>query len=564
MAADYNIDLDALLTPHGGDPLGRTPMIGYIRVSTAREDMISPEIQVDHIDRDARTTGRRIVAWVADLDLSGRTLDKRQINAIIDSIADGTAPDGAREIGVWKYSRFGRNRADNAYNLARLEKAGGSLRSATEQVDATTSIGRFTRGMMMELAAFESDRLAEGWADVQAYRRKAGLPNSGRERFGYVRLGRIRVGPEHWIDDPNDPKGERYEPSDERHAAELRRMYEDAAAGRSGYSILRWLNQNRVPSPSGAVGKWTHTTLWPLLDSGFGCGYIRQHDPECTVHDRNKAGWCQNRVWLPGAHDHLWAHLPDGDATRDRIWAAYRARRAASRKTPPRAVEAQHELTSAVICEWCEGTMAAHRNNPGSAAYSWVCNGKTRGTCEHTNSASDRMLRAAVRDLLTREHHRLAEIEAATDLHDPAPDTTPDIAGQLADAEAAHAAVKRKLDRLADQHITADIPPETFRRLRDRYLSEQAEIEATLAELRAAQSEEEDRPDYVAVTRGLVAEWDTLPTWSVNKILRELVEITVKRTSRVEAWATIRTAWGTEERVPVAERMGRPSGKPAG
>ncbi|MFI6737283.1 hypothetical protein ACIBI9_30535 [Nonomuraea sp. NPDC050451] len=54
----------------------------------------------------------------------------------------------------------------NQLNLARLEAAGGELVSATEEADATTAGGTFTRGMLMELAAFESDRSGEQWAEA--------------------------------------------------------------------------------------------------------------------------------------------------------------------------------------------------------------------------------------------------------------------------------------------------------------------------------------------------------------------------------------------------------------
>jgi hypothetical protein len=35
-----------------------------------------------------------------------------------------------------------------------LETAGGELVSATEEADATTGVGKSTRGILMELAAF--------------------------------------------------------------------------------------------------------------------------------------------------------------------------------------------------------------------------------------------------------------------------------------------------------------------------------------------------------------------------------------------------------------------------
>ncbi|MEU6783870.1 recombinase family protein [Nonomuraea angiospora] len=89
---------------------------------------------------------------------------------------------------VWKYSRFGRNRMGNRFNLARLEAAGGELVSATEEVDATTVVGKFTRGMLMELAAFESDRSAVGGGVPEPSGARTATPLGG-QYFGYVRRG---------------------------------------------------------------------------------------------------------------------------------------------------------------------------------------------------------------------------------------------------------------------------------------------------------------------------------------------------------------------------------------
>ncbi|WDZ91177.1 recombinase family protein [Nocardiopsis sp. HUAS JQ3] len=561
MAVKYKLDLDALLKDYPGDPDGDTPMIGYIRVSTEREDMISPELQAEHIDKLAKATGRRIVLWVADLDLSGGDFKKRQIVGLIESIEQKRSAAGAREIGVWKYSRFGRNRALAALYLGRLEKAGGHLFSATEQIDTNTSAGRFNRNVLMDVAEFERERFAEGWADVQAYRRKAGLPNSGRERFGYVRKGRIRVAPGQWRDDPDDPKGERYEPDEDGYAAEYRRMYEDAAGGRSGSSIIRRLNRARIPGPSGAVGRWAHSTLWALLDSGFGCGYIRQHDPECTDHDTDKHGWCKNRKWLDGAHPHLWAHLPDGDAIRDRVWKAYRKRRAQSRKTPPQSVEAKYDLTMLVDCGYCKARMTAHKMNPGSTRYQWRCDGKARGTCEHANSASDELLRARVRELLAREHGRLAVVLAEAGEHEL------DVAQAAEEVEEPRldvvkkrmSEVQRSLVSLTKKYASDDIPRAAYITTRDEYTTELATLETELAELEEAeqQAEEEREPvDYAPVMRDLLDEWDTLPAWAANKLLKELVAITVTRVSRTEGSAVIRTAWGIEEVVDIVEPKG--------
>ncbi|MEQ4724542.1 recombinase family protein [Nonomuraea sp. B19D2] len=87
------------------------------------------------------TISRRASGWIEDLDVSGRDLQRTIVAAIA-----AVETDGAKALLVWKYSRSGRNRMGNQLNLARLQTAGGELVSATEEVDATTAVGKFTRG----------------------------------------------------------------------------------------------------------------------------------------------------------------------------------------------------------------------------------------------------------------------------------------------------------------------------------------------------------------------------------------------------------------------------------
>lgn len=560
----YILDTDALLRTHPGDPRGTTPMIGYIRVSTAREEMISPEIQADAVHRWAAAHGRRIVLWVADLDLSGREFGTRQIVWIIEIIETRTAPEGAREIGVWKFSRFGRNRPFNALYLGRLEHAGGALISATEQVDATTSIGKFTRGVMMELAAFESDRIAEGWKDAQALRRAQGLPNSGRPRFGYVRRGRIPRpdNPRESMPDPTDGGPERYE-VDPQWGPVLGDMFRRAASGESGYSICRWLNSLGVPGPGGSTRKWSYGNLWRIMDSGWGMGLLYVHDDDgCTEHDTDSRGYCRNRVHIPGAHHSVFD--PNGDdsegaAEGARVWEAYRVRRS-TRGPGGGAVRGapKFELTGRIHCGWCGRVMTAHRNYSRYRrldTYSWRCDGLSLGLCTRTNSVSDRLIRAGVMDLLAAEHDRLAILAEADPhpVHAPsAPATDP-----VAELQRRLDALGRRLDRLTEQYLDEVIPRDSYERTRDRLIEERRALEAELA---AATAPAPMTPvDYVPVIAGLLEEWPTLGVGARNRTLGVLLpSITAFRHSLTEAHVVVRTVWGSEHTVGAAERMGRP------
>lgn len=177
-------------------------------MSMMLEEKISPAIQRDSIESYAARRGYYIPpgmwpegGWIEDLDVSGRTFQRK----IMDAIAH-VEKEAVKAILVWKYSRFGRNRTGNQLNLARVEAAGGELISSTEEVDARTAVGKLTRGVLMEIAAFESDRAGESWADAYQNRVARGLPPYGRTYFGYTRRGRMPhpLSPTHTLRDPSD------------------------------------------------------------------------------------------------------------------------------------------------------------------------------------------------------------------------------------------------------------------------------------------------------------------------------------------------------------------------
>src|SRR5689334_16462611 len=105
-----------------------TRAVGYVRVSKAREEMISPELQRHQIERFAVTRGMQVVAIVEDLDETGRSFTRRKVAAMVDAIESGEYS----AVILWKWSRWGRNLLDSLIYLAQIERAGGSVHAATE------------------------------------------------------------------------------------------------------------------------------------------------------------------------------------------------------------------------------------------------------------------------------------------------------------------------------------------------------------------------------------------------------------------------------------------------
>ncbi|MGP3965700.1 recombinase family protein [Nonomuraea sp. 3N208] len=335
------------------------PAVGYIRVSMLREEQISPAIQRDAIERAAARLGYYIARWIEDLDVSGRTFQRK----IMDAIAD-VEKGAATAILVWKYSRFGRNRTGNQLNLARVESAAGQLISATEEVDARTAVGKLTRGMLMELAAFESDRAGEQWAEAFQNRLARGLPPLGGDYFGYVRRGRQPHPLYHDRTIANPADGpERYEPDVENGTAEiLAECYQRWLEIRSHYKLAQWLNRRGIRTAGGA--EWGESELAWMLDRGFGAGFISVHDPSCRC---GKAPSCRKRVLHPGAHQPVISR---------ETWDAYMAARkegAQDRRRQRR--NAPHIFSGFIICGHCRGGMHAtsRKHMPG-----FICGARIR------------------------------------------------------------------------------------------------------------------------------------------------------------------------------------------
>jgi site-specific DNA recombinase len=469
---------------------GLVPAIGYIRVSMMHEEAISPELQRTAIEDWARRRGRKVIGWVTELDKTGRNF-QRDIMKVIGRIEAGEA----REIAVWKYSRFGRSRHGCAVNLARIEAAGGRLQSATEEVDAKTAVGKLTRGMLMEIAAFESDRAGEQWGEARSHRVAAGLQGTGRAKFGYVRLGRIPdpERPGRTRRDLSDRLGERYEP-EAMTGPVLREMYLTHTAGEEGWqfaAIAQWLNLAQVFNTYGRP--WSWDTVRDVLDSGFGAGYLRVHDPACD--ECGSPSRCLNKVYLPGAHKPV---------IEEWEWQAYTARRALVASWPPRARSAVYSLTGLVVCGHCGSKMGVLKaDGKRNKQHRLRC---SRWTRLHDCASGGRKVpypvaEKAVRDWLTAEGlARETGPEAIAAAATAARASAGQLAQELAKIDRAMArALQREL-------LEDDVGAETWAQAKAGLLAGRAPVAAALEAARKRAGT--DPQEMVTVVRGALEVWD--------------------------------------------------------
>ena len=274
--------------------------IVYIRVSTEREEMQSPENQLFACTEYAQRHGLRIVGEpVQDLDLSGRSFGKRQVAEIIERVRAGEAD----MVLVWKWSRFGRNNLESQINIRELEKAGGQLIAVTEDFDTTTTHGRFSRDNMLLVAELQAGIIGDTWKDVHANRHRNGLPHTGQPRFGYLRCPKCKK---------NEDDSKRYARCecggvmvvDPVRGPALKEAYERFVAGEPLQAITLDMHRRGIRS---LRGKEMGTNTWrQAMDSGFAAGLIRFR----TAELRRKYGARPSKpstydCWEPGKHEAL-------------------------------------------------------------------------------------------------------------------------------------------------------------------------------------------------------------------------------------------------------------------
>ncbi|MEU1552078.1 recombinase family protein [Streptomyces scabiei] len=296
----------------------RTAIV-YIRVSTAREDMKSPEQQLNICQFYAASRNIQIVDVVPDLDLSGADFAKRKIGDIVERVRAKEADS----IIVWEYSRFGRTLVGSLYYIKQLEAAGGELLSATQDIDATTPAGRYMRDQFLRLAEYQLDQITDGWKSTHKRRIENGLPHGGQERFGYRRCrgcyrpednprryyckekcGGLLV-PDYLADDEEERT---------LRSTQLSRGFDMFVHGASMYQVAKDAWEKGVVSLRGNrmdEGAWR-----AVMDSGFSAGLLRGRSDKATRPTSTRPDVYD--IWGDGAHDALISQ---------EVWDAYVERR---------------------------------------------------------------------------------------------------------------------------------------------------------------------------------------------------------------------------------------------
>jgi site-specific DNA recombinase len=161
----------------------RPAVVGYPRVSTEEQATLSQsiEMQTDKIRDYCRLYELDLIAIHADLGQSGKTLDRPGMHKVISDFKTGRA-DG---VVIYKLDRLTRYLGDWVHMIETYfnERSGYQLFSVSDSVDTRSASGRMVLNMLLVVAQWERETIAERTADALQAKIKR------HERCGNVRYG---------------------------------------------------------------------------------------------------------------------------------------------------------------------------------------------------------------------------------------------------------------------------------------------------------------------------------------------------------------------------------------
>lgn len=218
----------------------------YVRVSKARDEMISPEIQRDEITRFANQKGWTIVGWYEDLDLSGRAWDRGRregLNRLLDDALAG----GCDVVLFYKIDRLAREEEDFHAILAALRRSGIHCDSPGNPNDGSPE-SALIWSISAALAKYESVKIGSRIRDAHRRLRSTGRWHGGPVPFGF-RLERGENGSQ-LVADPEEQQVRLW-------------IHDRYHRGWGGQRIARDLNKRGVPTQRGST--WERATVEAIL-----------------------------------------------------------------------------------------------------------------------------------------------------------------------------------------------------------------------------------------------------------------------------------------------------------
>lgn len=427
---------------------------GYVRVSTDKQEELSPDSQAKLLKDFAHKNGIIISKIFYELGVSGRKAEKRpEFQKMIAMAKSSDHPVDA--ILVWKFSRFARNQEESIVYKSLLKKK--------HNVDVISVSEPLVDGPFGSLI----ERIIE-WMDEYYSVRLSGEVTRGMtekaKRGGYQ--ARPPLG--YRIAERGKP------PVIVEEEAEIIRIIfqKYALEGMGMFDIARYLNLCGFKTFHGK--EFERRSVEYILENPTYCGMIRWNR---TVNETNEIRPKDEWIIADGQQPAIISkELFDRAAARRNMEYKPRGSRPSSTY--------RHWLSGLVKCPVCGRTMIAKKIVNGKRTYCYfVCYGYSKGKCLAKNSISSLKLAPAIlqslKDVLNNQQLSFRYIQ-------PEPETAPDLSDILLDQLKR---IDEKLDRIKEAYRNGVDTLEEYKENKALVQNEKQLLEKQLAELPAQDSE---------------------------------------------------------------------------
>ena len=465
---------------------------GYVRVSTGKQDELSPDSQAKLLKDYAKSHGYVVSKIFYEVGISGRKADKRpEFQKMIGLAKSSDHPADA--ILVWKYSRFARNQEESIVYKSLLKKK--------HNVDVISVSEPLVDGPFGSLI----ERIIE-WMDEYYSVRLSGEVTRGMkekaERGGYQArppLGyKIVTHKEPPVIVPEE-------------AEIVKLIFEKYANENLGiFEIARLLNMHNFKTSHGK--EFERRSIEYILQNPTYCGMIRWNR---TINESNEIRPESEWIVTDGEHPAI-ISKELFDKAQERYKREYRPRGARPVSTY------KHWLSGVVKCPACGRTMTANTIRNNTRVYShFRCYGYTKGKCMANNSISSIKLEPAVlesiKTVLDNGKITYRKIEAKTD-------DTVDLKTILEDQ------IKKidvKLQRIKEAYMNGIDTIEEYKENKQAVQEEKQHLEKQLSEIKEEKNNsKDDDEDMLLRVKNVydILSSDSVDATTKNDVLRSVVE----------------------------------------
>lgn len=465
---------------------------GYVRVSTDKQEELSPDSQAKLLKDFAHKNGIIISKIFYELGVSGRKAEKRpEFQKMIAMAKSSDHPVDA--ILVWKFSRFARNQEESIVYKSLLKKK--------HNVDVISVSEPLVDGPFGSLI----ERIIE-WMDEYYSVRLSGEVTRGMtekaKRGGYQ--ARPPLG--YRIAERGKP------PVIVEEEAEIIRIIfqKYALEGMGMFDIARYLNLCGFKTSRGK--EFERRSVEYILENPTYCGMIRWNR---TVNETNEIRPKDEWIIAEGQQPSIISkELFDKAAARHNMEYKPKGSRPSSTY--------RHWLSGLVKCPVCGRTMIAKKIVNGKRTYCYfVCYGYSKGKCLAKNSISSLKLAPAVlqslKDVLNNQQLSFRYIQ-------PEPETAPDLSDILLDQLKR---IDEKLNRIKEAYRNGVDTLEEYKENKALVRNEKQLLEKQLAEL-PAQDSESDQAESALLDRVKniyeIVNSESVDDVTKNEILKSIIE----------------------------------------